>query len=417
MASVKCPRCAADNDPRMGECFACGVAPADLGPGSIVAERYEILQLIGKGGMGQIFKTYDRTLGEVVALKVLRPELSRSEEMVTRFRNEVRLARKIGHPNVASLYEYGVYGQLEYISMELIEGMTLRQALRIRGKGLELAEAFGAVISLAAGLKAIHDGGIIHRDLKTENILIEAGVVHLVDFGIAKGMVQKAGAPVTRAGMILGTPQFMSPEQCQAKQVDARSDIYSLGIVAYEIFTARLPFDNESPMDTMMQQINEQPSFPTALKQGLPDTMVAVLRRALAKDPDKRFAGATDFKAAVERARDQSRVAITDRVSVEEDDAERRRVRRSDTSIRCRLVVMDEEDRITDHEVTFADNIGGGGARVRTGISGLQRGQLIDFEELGGAFKTRARVCGYSVGPDQLLRAHLKFVEPQAAYL
>ena len=324
MASVKCPRCAADNDPQLRMCFSCGASLADLGPGSIVAERYEILQLIGKGGMGQIFKAFDRTLDEVIALKVLRPELTQSEEMVKRFRNEVRLARKISHTNVASLYEYGVYGELQFISMELLDGVTLRKTLRDRGQGLDWPEAFGAVISLAAGLKAIHDAGIIHRDLKTENIIIEEGVVRLVDFGIAKGMVQKAGAPLTRLGMILGTPQFMSPEQCQAKTVDARTDIYSLGIVCYEIFTATLPFDDESPMATMMLQIGEKPPFHLALEQGLPDSMVSVLRRALSKDPDGRFASAAEFRRATERARDQSRTAITDRVSVGESPDRRR---------------------------------------------------------------------------------------------
>ena len=300
--------------------------------------------------------------------------------------------------------------------MELLDGVTLRKTLRDRGQGLDWPEAFGAVISLAAGLKAIHDAGIIHRDLKTENIIIEEGVVRLVDLGIAKGMVQKAGAPLTRLGMILGTPQFMSPEQCQAKTVDARTDIYSLGIVCSEIFTATLPFDDESPMATMMLQIGEKPPFHLALEQGLPDSMVSVLRRALSKDPDGRFASAAEFRRATERERDQSRTAITDRVSVGESP-DRRRVPRSDVAIGCRLVVVGEDDRTTDHEITLTENIGGGGARVRTGIRGLRRGQLIDFEELGGSFHARAELCGYSIGPDQLLRAHLKFVDSQPAHL
>ena len=452
MVSVKCPRCAADNDSLLAICFTCGASLSDLGPGSIIAERYEILQQIGKGGMGRIFKAYDRTLGEVIALKVLRPEFSQSEEMVKRFRNEVRLARKISHTNVASLYEYGIYGELQSrccapsspspssasatrfvwparsatrtgtvstgscSTSQLLEGPTLRHTLRTRGRGLEWAEAFGAVISLSAGLKAIHDAGIIHRDLKTGNIIVQAGVVRLMDFGIAKGMVQKAGAPLTRVGTIMGTPQFMSPEQCQAKKVDVRSDIYALGIIGYEIFTAQLPFDDESPIATMMMQIKEKPPFHIALKQGLPDTMVSVLRRALAKDPDGRFAGAAEFRRAVERARDQSRTAFADRVSVGEEP-DRRRDPRSEVAIGCKLVVVGEDDRITDHEITLTENIGGGGARVRTGIRGLRRGQLIDFEELGGSFQARAELCGYSTGPDQLLRAHLRFVDSAPADL
>jgi len=408
VALVKCPRCAARNNPTLGICFTCGASLAELGPGSILSERYEILEQIGKGGMGQIFKAFDRTLGEVIALKVLHPELTQSEEMVKRFRNEVRLARKIIHRNVASLYEYGVSGHLQYISMELLEGVTLRRTLLTRGRGLDWAEAFGAVIGLAAGLQAIHDAGVIHRDLKTENIIIDAGVVRLMDFGIAKGMAQKAGAPLTRAGMILGTPQFMSPEQCESRKLDARSDIYSLGIVSWEIFTARLPFDDPNPIATMMLQIEKAPPLDLATKQGLPEAMVPVMRRVLAKSPDERFANAGDFQREVERARDESRTAVADRVWVTREP--NRRGPRSDVSIRCRLVVVDEKDRITDHEVTLADNIGGGGVRVRTGIAGLRRGQLINFEELGGAFHARARVCGYSTGPDRLLRAHLEFV-------
>ena len=412
MASIKCSRCALDNDPRLDICFGCGSPLADIAPGSMLAGRYEILLQIGKGGMGQVYKAYDHALGEVIALKVLRPELSRNEEMVKRFRNEVRLARKISHPNVACLYEYGVSDQLQYISMELLDGVTLRQHLRDRGQGLELTQAFGAVNSLAAGLEAIHSEGVIHRDLKTENIIIQAGVLRLMDFGIAKGMAPKAGKPLTRVGIILGTPQFMSPEQCQSSKVDARSDIYSLGIVTWEIFTARLPFDRESPMDTIMLQINEPPPFERAVKQGLPESMVPVLRRALAKQPAGRFDSATEFSEAVEKVREQAKSGITHRITVEAEDPERRLAKRADVSIRCKLSVMDEADRITDHEITLTENIGGGGARVITGISGLKRGQLVTFEELGGSFQTRAKVCGYSIGPDQLGRAHLKFLEP-----
>ena len=168
-------------------------------------------------------------------------------------------------------------------------------------------------------------------------------------------------------------------------------------------------------MDIIILQIHEAPPFERAVKQGLPESMVPVLRRALAKEPADRFASATEYGEAVEEARKQAKSGISHRITIEDEDPDRRLAKRTDVSIRCKLSVMDDDHRITDHEITLTENIGGGGARVITGISGLKRGQLVSFEEFGGSFHTRAQVCGYSIGPDQLGRAHLKFVEP--AYL
>ena len=237
-----------------------------------------------------------------------------------------------------------------------------------------------------------------------------------MDFGIAKGLVQKTGDPLTRVGMIMGTPQYMSPEQCQARTLDLRSDIYSLGIVSHEIFTAELPFDEESPMATMMLQIKEKPPLDVAVRQGLPRTMVPVLRRALAKDPDSRFASASEFRLAVEKARAKSKSAVTDRVSIV-TDWDRRQAPRMDVSIDCKLLVVGEGNRIIHEEIAVADNIGGGGARVRTEMSILNRGQVIVFEEVGGSFRTRAKVCGWSTGADALQRVHLRFLDNRPTHL
>ena len=260
---MNCPTCGSANDPLLDLCFSCGGALSEVGPGSVIANRFELIIEVGKGGMGRIFRAHDRILDEDVGLKVLRPELVASTDMKQRFRKEIRLARKVSHPNVCCIFEYGEDGDIHYISMEFIEGSDLKQTLVRRKKGLDTGEAFAAALGIAAGLEAIHDEGIIHRDLKTQNIMIdEHGVVRLMDFGIARQANQEPGEGLTRVGTIIGTPEYMSPEQCHATALDQRTDIYSLGIVCYETFTGSVPFRGESAMDTiLLRSRRRQPSI------------------------------------------------------------------------------------------------------------------------------------------------------------
>jgi serine/threonine protein kinase len=318
---MKCPQCQSDVPESSDHCFNCGYvlrAQPTLIRGSMLAGRFEILAPLGKGGMGMVYKAQDHKLEEIVAIKVLRPDIAANPDMERRFRKEIVLARRVRHRNVCGIHEYGDDGALRYIAMEFIEGVDLRRLLVDRGP-LPPAEAFDACIHTAEGLQAIHEAGIVHRDLKTANLMRDAhGVVRLMDFGIAKqvgGEATPGGATAT--GLVMGTPEYMSPEQARGgKDIDHRSDIYALGVVAFELFTGSLPFRGETPLIILLKQLQEPPPLEGKAAQGLPPSVVPVLRKALAKDPDERFASAADLGAALVRARDAAGIAPLGRRSV-----------------------------------------------------------------------------------------------------
>ncbi len=286
---TRCPVCRSEIPDDAAVCPSCG---ADLGGalkvGQVIAGRYEIVRVLGRGGMGSVYEARDRVLEEPVALKVLSPELH-GREISQRFRAEIRLARRITHRNVCRIHEYGEDGDIVYISMELVNGTTVRRLLLDRGGPLAPAEALDVCLQAAEGLAAIHEAGVVHRDLKASNIMRdERGVVRLMDFGIAKE-VFSPDAGMTAAGVIIGTPEYMSPEQARGEKIDARSDIYSFGIVTFEMFTGHLPFHAETPLQTLMMHMTEEPRIPDALGPRLR----AFLARCLAKSPGDRFADVT----------------------------------------------------------------------------------------------------------------------------
>jgi serine/threonine-protein kinase len=304
-----CPTCQTENPPFAERCQNCAttlVAPTavvvtvDLAPGTVFHDRYEILGALGRGGMGMVYKARDRALDETVAIKVLRPDFSQDPTMAERFKSEIRLARKVRHRNVCAIHDFGEERGLQFISMELVEGMDLKRLLRERG-ALPLKEAYELAIQVAEGLQAVHEAGIIHRDLKTPNVMRDpAGHARLMDFGIAK---RQGGETLTATGSIVGTPEYMSPEQAQGHKADFRSDIYSLGIVTYELFTGQTPFRGETPISTILKQINDPPPLDTAPALGLPAELRTVLHRALAKDPAQRYQTAQAFAEALRDAR------------------------------------------------------------------------------------------------------------------
>jgi eukaryotic-like serine/threonine-protein kinase len=276
---------------------------ASIRPGSVIAGRYEILEPLGKGGMGMVYKAHDRVLDDTVAIKVLRSDVASEPEMARRFRSEIKLARKVRHRNVCGIHEYGEDGALRFIAMEFIEGVDLRHLLTRSGAPLP-EEAFEISIQLAQGLHAIHEAGIIHRDLKTPNIMRDAkGHVRLMDFGIAKQAGEGAGAGVTLLGMIVGTPEYMSPEQARGEKIDFRSDIYALGIVIFEIFTGQVPFRAETPIATIFMHIQDAPPIDEA---ALPAPLMPVLHKALAKNAGDRYPSAADMVRALSDARRQA---------------------------------------------------------------------------------------------------------------
>jgi serine/threonine-protein kinase len=309
---MQCPQCGSEVEAAAESCFNCGhvlrAPQVTLKRGSIVAARYEILAPLGKGGMGMVYKASDHKLEETVAIKVLRPEIAADPDMERRFRSEIRLARRVRHRNVCGIHEYGEDGSLRYIAMEFIEGVDLRKVLSEEG-ALPLEQAFEYSIRTAEGLQAIHEAGIIHRDLKTANLMVDArGVLRLMDFGIAKQHGSDATGS-TATGLIVGTPEYMSPEQARGEKVDFRSDIYALGVVAFEIFTGRVPFRGETPIATIFKHLQEPPPLEGPEAAALPQPVVPVLRKALAKDAVARYSTAAELAAAFAEARDVAGVA------------------------------------------------------------------------------------------------------------
>jgi serine/threonine-protein kinase len=300
--AIACPSCNAVNDDTADSCFTCGkTLLVTLRQGSLIANRYDIQSQLGKGGMGVVYKAHDRLLDETVAIKVLRPEVARDPEISRRFQSEIKLARKVSHRNVCRIHEYGEdAGGLRYISMEYLEGVDLRQVLREKG-GLPPDEAFRVALQIADGLHAIHEMGIIHRDLKTPNIMRDArGTVRLMDFGIAKEWGATTSATAT--GLVMGTPEYMSPEQARGEKIDFRSDVYALGIIVYELFTGRVPFRAETPLATILKHLQEPPPLEGPQAAALPPAVKDVLRCALAKQPAERYPSVEHMSGALRAA-------------------------------------------------------------------------------------------------------------------
>jgi serine/threonine protein kinase len=248
--------------------------------------------------MGTVYKVHDRVLNETAALKVLRADLARSPETGRRFRREIKLARRVRHKNVCAIHQYGDEGGLRYISMEFVDGENLRQ--RVVKGAVPVAEALGIAAQIADGLEAIHEIGVVHRDLKTANIVLDGrGLVRLMDFGIAKEL--HADTTETSTGTILGTPEYMSPEQASGGKIDFRSDIYALGVVIFELLTGAVPFRADTPLATMMLHVREPPPLDEARAAGIPPAVRELIARALAKKPAERFATAGEMGEALKR--------------------------------------------------------------------------------------------------------------------
>lgn len=302
-----CPSCKAANPDDGTTCLACGAGLARLfRPGQVLASRYEIVAPLGRGGMGVVYQAHDNVLDEIVALKVLRNDFDDASGVAQRFRAEIKLARRVAHRNVCRIYEYGQHGELHFISMELIKGTDLRRLLRDRGS-LPVPEAFEVSLQVLDGLRAIHEAGVIHRDLKATNIMVdERGIARLMDFGIAKQWGLDGPSGITAIGQIIGTPEYMSPEQARAEPIDFRSDIYSMGIVLFEIFTGHVPFQAPTPLQTIFKHLHEPPPLTGAHAFGIPAPLVAVLHKALAKELPERFQSVAELRDAVREARDLS---------------------------------------------------------------------------------------------------------------
>jgi serine/threonine-protein kinase len=305
------PVAALAGEPHAGATLAAGAptvavpvtsAAGALGRGQVFADRYEILGTLGKGGMGVVYRARDRQLDEVVALKLLRAEaLASDPTLLDRFKQEIKLARRITHRNVLRTHDFGEAAGVPYISMEYVDGVTLKDLVRSRG-ALPLGVGLRIAKEMCHGLGAAHAVGVVHRDIKPQNMMIlpETGELKIMDFGIAR--VSSVGAEssgLTTAGTVMGTPDYMPPEQAQGRPADFRSDLYSLGVVLFEAFTGRLPFGGDTAVAVVMAQIQSPPPKPRGINPKLPAEIEAAVLRCLEKDPERRWQSAEDLLEAL----------------------------------------------------------------------------------------------------------------------
>ncbi len=265
--------------------------------GSVLADRYEILQQLGEGGMGAVYKVRDRELDRFVAVKVIRPALAQSPEVLNRFKQELIIARQVTHRNVSRIYDLAEADGVKFITMEFVEGRSLARVRREKGK-LAPKEAAGIIVQVCHALEAAHAEGVIHRDLKPQNIMVEAhDRVIVMDFGIARSLETRG---ITMTGEVLGTPAYMSPEQAQGEKVDARSDLFSLGIIFYELLTGDLPHKADTKRAAMYKRTTEHVRPPIEIAAEIPKALSEIVLRCLETDKDKRYASATEILRELE---------------------------------------------------------------------------------------------------------------------
>ncbi|MBI3569451.1 MAG: protein kinase [Gemmatimonadetes bacterium] len=267
---------------------------AGVTPGSRFAIRYDVKELLGVGGMGSVFKAVDTELGDVVAIKTLKDEvLSRDPLALDRFKSEIRLARRISHRNVVRTHDLGEYGGVYFITMEYVEGKSLKQLIRERGR-LPVPVTLSVAKQLCRALEVAHEQGVIHRDVKPHNMVVEPdGVLKVMDFGIARLATRTEG--MTQAGMVVGTPEYMAPEQLMGGEIDARADIYSAGCVIYECLTGATPLSAENQYALIAKLLEETPVPPSTVNPEVPQALSDLVMRTLAKKPEERPQSATEL--------------------------------------------------------------------------------------------------------------------------
>ncbi len=297
---MKCSQCSHENPTDTRFCGQCG-SPFEMADiptitiqaqsgritrGSLLAGRYEIIEEIGRGGMGWVYKIYDQKIDEKIAIKLINPAVAQDPTVIERFNNELKIARKIIHKNVCRMYELTEADGKQFITMEYIQGEDLKSLISRIGQ-LPLPKTVAIARQICDGLGEAHALGIVHRDLKPQNIMIDLkGNVRITDFGIAQSIFSKG---LTKTGMIIGTPEYMSPEQVEGITVDLRSDIYSLGIILYEMVTGVVPFEGTTPLSLAMKHKTQRPKAPRSINGFIPEPLDRLILKCLEKDPDKRY--------------------------------------------------------------------------------------------------------------------------------
>ncbi len=306
----KCPKCHSENTDTASFCSNCAtpllspekisvshtktleIPIKELTRGTTFAGRYEIIEELGKGGMGEVYRVEDKKINEEVALKLIKPEIAAEKKTIERFRNELKLAREISHRNVCRMYDFNEEEGTPYITMEYVTGEDLRSLIKRIGK-IPVEKTVSIAKQVCEGLAEAHRKGVVHRDLKPSNIMIDReGNVRIMDFGIARSLKAKN---ITREGMMIGTPEYMSPEQVEGKKTDQRSDIYSLGIIIFEMATGRVPFEGETSLSIAMKHKSEEPPDPRKINAQIPDDLSRLILKCMEKEKEKRYQGTKEL--------------------------------------------------------------------------------------------------------------------------
>jgi len=311
----KCPKCQTSNPDTSTFCADCGIklpslkdekvfhtetietTKEELTTGSTFADRYQIVTELGKGGMGKVYRAIDKEIKEEIALKLIKPEIASDKKIIERFSNELKVARKIAHRNVCKMHYLGDEKGIRYITMEYVPGEDLKSMIRMTGQ-LSVGTAINIAKQVCDGLVEAHRLGVIHRDLKPSNIMIDKeGNARIMDFGIARSLKAKG---ITDSGVMIGTPEYMSPEQVEGKDTDQRADIYSLGVILYEMVTGRVPFEGDTPFTIGVKHKSEIPKNPKELNIQIPDNLSDVILKCLEKKKEKRYQSAEEVRFELE---------------------------------------------------------------------------------------------------------------------
>ena len=323
--TIKCPKCQhenPDNTIYCGKCASQLISPKDievtetietpkdeLTRGTTFADRYEIIEELGKGGMGKVYRVEDTELKQEIALKLIRPEIATDKNTIERFRNELKIARNIRHKNVCGMFDLGESKGAYYITMEYIRGEDLKNLIRKMGQ-LSTGQAITIANQVCDGLDEAHRLGVVHRDLKPQNIMIDTtGSARIMDFGIARSL---EGKGITGAGVMIGTPEYMSPEQVEGKEVDPRSDIYSFGVILYEMMTGRVPFEGDTPFTVGVKHKSEAPQNPKDINTQISDDLNTLILKCLEKEKENRYQRVGEVRSQLENI--QKGIPTTERI-------------------------------------------------------------------------------------------------------